>query len=161
MRTNAFVLAMMVVQLSKEFIKVILVGDPVVLKNNYTILNTFRRFLLFWSHKIISEHITIVADLVVGVGSETIAVIFKFYFDVVSAALLTSAQALHVNRHGMSTCVYAYIFTCKAQIQSEHNSTFPLDQPIRSSIFWPNLDSSLLQALFLGSTDHFTFLLAG
>ena len=39
--------------------------------------------------------------------------------------------------------------------------TLPLDQPIRSSIFWPNLDSSLLQALFLGSTDHFCFLRAG
>lgn len=38
--------------------------------------------------------------------------------------------------------------------------TLPLDQPIRSSIFWPNLESSLLQALFLGSTDHFCFLRA-
>lgn len=35
--------------------------------------------------------------------------------------------------------------------------TLPLDQPIRSSIFWPNLESSLLHALFLGSTDHFCF----
>lgn len=37
MHTNAFVLAMMVVQLSKKFIKIILVGDPVVLqKKMYT-----------------------------------------------------------------------------------------------------------------------------
>lgn len=32
MHTNAFVLAMMVVQLSKKFIEIILVGDPAVLK---------------------------------------------------------------------------------------------------------------------------------
>lgn len=47
----------------------------------------------------------LVADLVAGIGSQTIAVIFKLYFDVVSAALLTSAQALQMNTHSMSTCV--------------------------------------------------------
>lgn len=47
------------------------------------------------------------------------------------------------------------------QSRSISTLTLPLDQPIRSSIFWPNLESSLLQALFLGSTDHFCFLRAG
>ena len=35
--------------------------------------------------------------------------------------------------------------------------TFPLDHPIFSSILWPNLESSLLHAVFLGSTAHFCF----
>lgn len=34
MHTNAFVLTMMVVELRKKFIKIILVGDPVVLQKN-------------------------------------------------------------------------------------------------------------------------------
>lgn len=34
---------------------------------------------------------------------------------------------------------------------------FPLDHPIFSSILWPNLESSLLHAVFLGSTAHFCF----
>lgn len=36
-------------------------------------------------------------------------------------------------------------------------NTFPLDHPIFSSILWPNLESSLLHAVFLGSTVHFCF----
>ena len=35
--------------------------------------------------------------------------------------------------------------------------TFPLDHPIFSSILWPNLESSLLHAVFLGSAAHFCF----
>ena len=35
--------------------------------------------------------------------------------------------------------------------------SFPLDHPIFSSILWPNLESSLLHAVFLGSTAHFCF----
>lgn len=34
MHTNAFVLTMMFVELRKKFIKIILVGDPVVLQKN-------------------------------------------------------------------------------------------------------------------------------
>lgn len=104
MHTNASVVTVMAVQLSKKFIEIILVGNPVVLPKNRFIEATLREKLLTFL-KIINEHMNPVADLVAGIGSQTIAVIFKLDFDVVGAALLTSAQALHMNRHSVWTCV--------------------------------------------------------
>lgn len=38
------------------------------------------------------------SHLITCIGSKTIAVVFNFYFDVVSGALPTSAQALHMKK---------------------------------------------------------------
>lgn len=59
--------------------------------------------------------------------------------------------------------VLLFFYHIKKHFKHEEEAnalTLPLDQPIRSSIFWPNLESSLLQVLFRGSTDHFCFLRA-
>lgn len=104
------------------------------------------------------------AHLIASICSETIAVIFHPYFDVVSCSLLTPAQALDIlwggGQHMHHDTVFNILQFVYMWIRTMKLFTLPFDQPIRSSIFWPNLESSLLQALFLGSTDHFCFLRA-
>ncbi len=106
------------------------------------------------------------AHLIAGISSKTIAVVFNLYFDVVGGALLIPAQALFMRREDNSLSIHCnnqWEITTVSQPEPVRlilTLTLPLDQPIRSSIFWPNLESSLLQALFLGSTDHFCFLRA-